>query len=504
MANFKEIPVSPDQLLMFPVSVDASIPQGSDVRILGEAMDMLDWSVFESGYSQTGCPAYPPKVLAKVLVYGYSKGIRSSRALEDAVKNDKRYIWLAGGLEPDHTTISRFRKDKQAKLKAAYKETVRICAEAGLVLLNVTATDGSKILARASRRSLYDSARLERESEAIEAIIREAEEVDAEEDARYGSAAASAVPEELADARKRKKKLEEAAARLKQDRQKRISVTDPECRVMKTSMGLRPAYNVQLTVDSANQVIVAADVVTNQADNGQLPNQLQQVAENTGLRPDHVLADTGYSDEATFKALEEMGQDALIPPCQQPQERKRKDLFASKCFGKAEGKDALICPAGRELPFYRQVKCSSGAYKEYRAFGCRDCSFYAQCVMTHCKTGRAVQVSVVADQRQAILDRLATLEGRELYALRQQIVEPTFGNIKSNMKLDRFLLDGKAGASSETWLMCMAHNLKIYIKKAANPARSLLRVCATGKTWYRAITVRAFRGLSPGKVCCSA
>ena len=96
MPNFKQMPMSPTQLLMFPVSIEEAVPKDSDVRVLSDAMDMLDWSAFESGYSETGCPPYPPKVLAKILVYGYSKGIRSSRALEDAVKNDKRYIWLAG------------------------------------------------------------------------------------------------------------------------------------------------------------------------------------------------------------------------------------------------------------------------------------------------------------------------------------------------------------------------------------------------------------------------
>jgi transposase len=107
MPNFKQMPMTPTQVLMFPVSVDEAVPRNCDVRILGEVMDLLDWSEFEAGYSETGCPAYPPQVLAKVLVYGYSKGRRSSRALEDAVKNDKRYIWLAGGLQPDHCTIAR-------------------------------------------------------------------------------------------------------------------------------------------------------------------------------------------------------------------------------------------------------------------------------------------------------------------------------------------------------------------------------------------------------------
>ncbi|MCX6375990.1 MAG: transposase [Armatimonadetes bacterium] len=158
MPNFKQMPMTPSQVLLFPMSVEESVPKDCDVRVLGEAVDLLDWSAFEAGYSETGSPPYPPKVLAKILVYGYSKGMRSSRALEDAVKNDKRYIWLAGGLEPDHCTIVRFRKQKASELRAAYRGSVRICSEAGLILLDVTATDGSKIKARASSRSPKTSA----------------------------------------------------------------------------------------------------------------------------------------------------------------------------------------------------------------------------------------------------------------------------------------------------------------------------------------------------------
>ena len=95
--------------------------------------------------------------MCKILIYGHSKGSRSSRVLEEAVKHDRRYIWLAGGLEPDCSTICRFRKEHASQLEEVYSATVRLCAEAGLVLLNVAATDGSKIPARASRRSLYDA-----------------------------------------------------------------------------------------------------------------------------------------------------------------------------------------------------------------------------------------------------------------------------------------------------------------------------------------------------------
>lgn len=468
MANFKKMPMEPTQVFLFPKSVDDSIPQECDVRAMSDAMDLLDWSVFDAGYSNEGSPPYPPRVLAKILAYGYSKGIRSSRAIEDTVKNDKRFIWLAGGLEPDHCTISRFRKDKQEALKAAYKGTVKVCMEAGLVLLNTVSTDGTKILARASKKSLFDAKRVDKVSEAIDRIFREAEEADRLDDERYGEESGSSLPPELADAKKRKEKLREIAERLKESGRKLISASDTECRVMKTTSGLRPAYNVQMTVDSDNLVIIAADVTNAETDSGQLAGQLSAIEENTGCKAEMVLADKGYSDEGTFERLSATGQEALIPPKEQPQQKDRNNLFASRCFLRDEERDVLICPAGRELTYRRQVKCSSGHYKVYTAEGCRNCSFYKRCVPTHSKTGRSVQVSIVAAEREKMKERLKTPEGKELYSLRQQTVEPVFGNIKWNMGFARFGLHGKQGAMSETWLMCIAHNLGILARRLGN------------------------------------
>jgi transposase len=473
MPNFKQMPMDPTQLMMFPSSVAESIPANADVRMLSEAMDGLDWKGLEASYAATGCPAYPPQVLCKILVYGLSKGVRSSRQLEDMAANHKCYIYLAGGLIPDHSTISRFRKDKQEWLKDAYKKTVRMCAEAGLVLLKVTATDGTKVLSKASKKSLYSERRVEKEMAAIEQILAEAEEVDRQEDEIYGSASGSEIPEELVDAKKRKEKLEEISKRLKESGRNNVSATDEECRVMKTGSGLRPAYNVQITADSAHGVIVAADVTNAENDTGQFQGQMEQVEENTGRRPETGLADTGYSDEGTYKYLAESGQDALIPPKEQPQEKKRDDLFASKCFLKDARSDVLICPAGRELTFRGIVNNHCGQYRVYRAGNCRDCSFYNECVSCKKKAARSVQISVVAQKRAEMMQRLRTDEGKRIYALRKQTVERDFANIKCNMGLDRFVLSGKEGAGSETWLACMTHNLMIYVRKAmATPSDS--------------------------------
>lgn len=475
MANFKQMPMAPTQVVMFPVSIEDSLPPDCDVRLVGEAMEALDWRGFEAAYADTGRPAYPPKVMCKLLVYGYSKGIRSSRALEEVVKHDQRYIWLAGGLRPDHTTIARFRKEHEAWFKQVYRATVRLCTEAGLVLLNTVATDGSKIPARASKRALYDTQRLAKEMAAIDQILAEAKAADRAEDELYGEGTNGKLPQQLVDAKRRRDKLAEIAARLAESGRKSVAASEADCRVMKTTQGLRPSYNAQLTVDTAHGVIVAAELTQQETDNGQLAEQLEQVAENVGCRPEVVLADTGYSDEGTFKSLTESGQEAVIPPKEQPQEAKRNDLFASRCFLPEERRDVLICPAGRELTFRRVVECSSGSYRVYTAPNCRDCSFYAECVKVQSKRGRSVQVSVVAAEREGMRQKLKTPEGKALYQLRQQTVERVISRLKVGLGLDRFGLAGVGGAGAEWWLVCAAHNLLTYLRKGAAVANKAAR-----------------------------
>mgnify|MGYP001209285519 CR=1 FL=1 len=470
MANFKEMPLPPSQLIMFPISIEAALPADCDVRMLGDAIDALDWRKFEGSYAETGCPAYPPKVLCKILIYGYSKGIRSSRMLEEAAKHDQRYIWLAGGLQPDHCTLARFRKEKPGWLKEVYRDTVRICAEVGLVLLQVTATDGTKLRARASKRSLYNAQRVAREMEAIERALAEAEAADQADAERYGEGRGDKLLAELADARQRKEKLKKIAARLAESGRHSVSATEEDCRVMQTEQGLRPAYNAQITVDGAQGVIVAAEITQQESDSGQLAGQLVQVLENTGGRPEVALADSGYSDEGTFQWLEETGQEALLPPQEHPQEAKRTDLFASRCFDHDAARDVLICPAGQELTFRRVIRGSSGSYRIYTAHNCRSCSFYAECVKVKSKRGRSVWISIVAGAREKMRQKLKTPAGRALYRLRQQLAEPVFGNFKSNLRFSRFGLAGKSGAGAELWLQCAAQNLKIYLRHTAAPA----------------------------------
>jgi len=472
MPRFKQMPLNPDQVMLFPVSVDAALPADSDVRAISEVMDLLDWSKILSSYSEEGCPAYPPQVMTRILVYAYSSGVRSSRKIEALVENDKRYIWLAGGLTPDFHTLARFRRDKWEYLVSLFEDTARLCREAGLVKLDLVAIDGSKVPGAASRRSVYDGKRIERERAAIERVLSEAEQVDHEEDERYGSSNGRELPKELADAKERKKRLERAAELLRESKREKVSVTDPDSRRMKTRWGIRNGYNLQAAVDVASQVVVAMDVIQEETDSGQLMPMIQKVKQTVGEAPKLSVADSGYCDEDTLLALESSEINALFP-VQEPTNEHHEELFRNECFIHDEDRDVLICPAGRELAFKRFNKKGSGTYRIYAAKGCQSCSFYLQCAGG--KSSRRISRSIVYGMRRKMQERMKSPQGGEQYSLRRQSVEPVFGQVKSNRGFGRLLLFGLNGAKAECALVFIAHNVlkctKMLKKTAIKPLK---------------------------------
>jgi transposase len=457
MPRYKQMPMQPDQMMLFSQSVEDALPAESDVRGFNDVMECLDYSVVESKCSQLGCPPYPPQVMVKILGYAYSKGLRSSRKIEDLLKVDIRLIWLAGGLKPDHNTIARFRKENWHELELLFKDSVRVCIEAGLVFLNAVATDGTKIKAAASKKCVYSQSKLDRQLAGVKKILQEAEEIDTAEDAMFGANSSNELPNHLRDAKARKAKLEEIAKRLKSSNKSAVVDSDADARVMKTMEGKLPAYNLQASVDTEKQIIVAMKLTQSENDIGKLPEMVEEIESNTGLCPDISLVDKGYGNEETLKWLDDK-HDALIPLQEQPQESSRNDLFSSKCFLADDERDVLICPAGRELTYRGENKTGSGMYRRYCANGCQSCSFYKECVHSG-RGSRRVDISMVFNQRKAMRERLESPTGRELYALRQETVEPVFGQMKSNQGFDRFICWGIKGSIAEVALACLAHNV---------------------------------------------
>lgn len=469
MANFRRHRMDPAQLWLLPPSLDDLVGQDSEVRLLGEAVDAMDLTALYSSYSHTGRPAYDPASVVKVLLFAYSRGVRSSRRIAELVACDVRFMWLAKGDRPDFHTIARFRREKWELLQRVFAESVRLCTRAGLVLFESLSIDGTKIKANASRTSLVAAEELR----AIEEILREAEAVDAEEDERFGEAAGRELPEGLKDPKERKTRLRQLLEELEKDQPKRVSATDPEARLMQTRVGVELCYNTQAAVDSLDQVVTAFGVVAQAWDNRQVLPMIEAAQENVGMLPDVVLADAGYSSEETLSGLHERGQQALIPSVAPAAQRDGDPAFAAAEFSYDPEHDALVCPKGRELHFRREHQGGSGRYRLYGATGCRGCSFYRQCVPGG-KGNRTIRRSVIAELRDQMRKALATEEGQAVYAVRGETVEPVFGCLKQNLGFRRFLLRGLNGATAEAAILFTVHNVKKWMRWAREMALSRL------------------------------
>lgn len=467
MAQYKEKPLEPSQLMLYGRSVDDAVPADCDVRGFADVMRCLDYSGIASKRCDVGCPPYPPDVMVKILGYAYAKGVRSSRKIESHLNYDVRFMWLAGGLKPDHNTIARFRKENHKELKELFVGSARLCCEAGLVYLSVVSVDGSKMRASASRKQIYNQARVDREMAAVEKILQEAEEIDRAEDEQDAKPIDNKLPDDLVDAKARKAKLEGIAKQLSEGPGEYAVASEPESRVMKTTDGKRPAYNLQACVDAQNQVIVAMELTQAENDYGQMPGMASAVEATTGMIPDVLLADAGYPDEGTLLWAEGYKSDVLMPVGQHWREAERDDLFASSCFELDEERDILICPAGQELTFRGEYWTGHGFYRRYECCNCKSCSFRSMCV-NNGRGNRRISISRVEPLRRKMRQKLKSEEGKRLYKLRSQTVEPVFGQGKSNRGLSRFLAHGFDGAEAESSLMCMCHNvLKLMNSTAA-------------------------------------
>jgi len=420
--RFYDLP-SQDQAPLLARSLRQEVEGERGVLDLDAAVKQLDLSRIEAHYSRVGAPGYPPEVLLAVLIYGYSLGLRASRQLEAACKYDVRFRFLAHGLRPDFRTLCRFRRNQAEALQQLFRQTVTLCQGTDLVSLGRVATDGSKVRANRSRRALREAER------AFALALQEAESADAD------------LPAETP-----------AEACPPASRRACPCSGEEECALMKLAAeGIQPAYNGQLAVDEANQVIVAQEVIAAPNDQGQLAPLLMQVERNCGEAPESALADGGYLNQEDLEQVERQGITPYLPVPEQGVARMEW----------MEAEQAFRCPQGELLRAYR----IRNGKQIYRTRHCSGCPQAKACKVT----GRAKELHILPDS--GALRRLAARMnemGKTIYRARSKIVEPIFACFKHNWGFRRFLLRGRRGAGAEWSLLCIAHNLR---KWAAGPAQ---------------------------------
>jgi transposase len=421
-------PYLPDQDFLLPPSPQDWLPEDHLAYFVSDVVDQLDLSAIELVYEkeERGQPPYHPRMMTKVLVYGYCVGVFSSRRIAKRLVEDVGFRVVAAGNQPDFRTLSDFRKLHLEALQGLFDQVLQISFEAGKIKLGRVALDGSKVKANASKHKAMSYGRMpevqKRLREEVKALLQAAEAADAEEDWRYGGergdeevvAELARRESRLARIREAKKTLE-ARARAeaekkgkppetaKPEEKDQYNFTDPESRIMKGADGFVQAYNAQIAVEEDYQLIVGQAVTQAANDKEQLPAMVETIAQQSGQAPEQVLADSGYCSEKVLETWE-----------RQPAGKQAIDLY---------------------LATERQKHGEPHA---------------------GCKRGRLPKGATRVDRMRR---KLQTRAGAAVYAARKGIVEPVFGQIKQVRGFRQFLLRGLAKVRGEWALVCLTHNI---------------------------------------------
>ena len=424
---------NPHQDLLLPPNLKEWLPEGHLSYFIDEVVDKLDIEAFYTPYQGDGRrkAPYEPRMMLKVLIYGYATGVFSSRKLAMKLEEDVAFRLLGAGNFPAHRTLRAFRQRHLEHFKDIFVQVVKIASEVGLMSLGTVAIDGTKVKANASKHKAMSYQRMQQKEAALKqqiaALCTQAGSTDTHEDTLYGEdRRGDELPDELQHAQARMEKIAAAKARLEAaqkqhdeakgrhandqrkppkgggpykrdfgvpDDKAQSNFTDPDSRIMKTSNGFDQCFNGQLAVDADYQLIAENSLGANGTDNNELLPMVKGVEANSGEKPQTVLADAGYKSEANLAGLE-----------------------------------------GQQIEGYVSLGRQD---KEPQAI---DSEKYP------------------ATQRMA--ERLSEAQGQERYAERKWIVEAVNGWIKRVLGFRQFSVRGLSAAQGEWDLVCLALNLR--------------------------------------------
>jgi len=462
-----------DQIILFPECIDDYIAEDSTVRVIDEYVEQLDLKKLafsKAECSTTGRPPYNPKDLLKLYIYGFLNRIRSSRRLEHEAIRNIEVIWLLKKLRPDFKTIADFRKDNKIALKNVFREFNKLCDEWELFGKELVAVDGSKFRACNSKRNNFSNKKIDRHlkyiEEKIENYLKELEESDVIEacDKKHDSVKIKSRIQEL---RKRKQKYETLKEKLEETGKSEISTTDPDARLMVgNNNAVDVSYNVQTTVDSKHNLIADFKISQKPNDLGELDNMALRAKKLFGGKEFEVLADKGYYNAKDLKKCVENGITPYVTKQIYSNGTGDKDFYSDK-FKYDKSKNVYICPANREIYFYKNRKKKDVGIisYEYRNFeACKNCEYKSRC--TKSEKGRIINRHVDQDFLDTI--DLQTELNMDKYKLRQMIVEHPYGTIKRGWGAYYLLTKRKISVKAEMALAFLSYNMRRVISILGN------------------------------------
>ena len=448
------------QMELFPPCIEDYVAADAPVRaydVMVEALDLNKLGIVWDSH-KVGNSSYDPKSMLKLLVYGYSYGVRSSRKLERETNYNLSFMWLTGGLKPDHKTISEFRRKNKSALKNVLKQCAQLCIRLDLVEGNTLFVDGSKIRASASINNSWTKERCEKSlkkiEKQIEAILTECENVDQAEE---GKSSLVKMKEGLKDHEALKAKVKNIMAELKVEGKSSTNTTDSDCTRIHGRQGSHAGFNAQNVVDEKHGLIVHSDVVNDNNDLEQFADQIDQANKTLDKKCKQACGDAGYANCDELEKIDAQGIKVIVPSQKQVRDKKPKPF--DKCnFQYDKEKDCYICPEGQCLK-YRSVE-TSRKRKVYGIGGsvCKACCHFGVCT-TDRINGRKITRMLNEEIREKFELQYKESASQETYRLRKEKVELPFGHIKHNLKVSGFLLRGLGGVRAEMSLFSTCFNM---------------------------------------------
>lgn len=447
-----------DQQELFPQSIEEYVSSDDPVRAYDAFVEALDFNSLNMALDENkvGNPEYNPKAMLKLLIYGASYGIRSSRKLERAIYHNLSFIWLVSGLKPDHKTIAKFRKDNVPVLKNALKACAQMCIKLDLITGNSLFVDGSKIRANASIKNTWTKEKcqeyLKKIDRRIETVLDECETIDSQE---QNQPSLVKLNKEIKDKQALKTKVQAILEELKQDDKKSVNTIDKECARINSVQGSYAGYNAQTVVDEKHGLIVNTDVVSENNDVNQFANQIGQANETLGKKCAIACADSGYANTEQLKQID-LQDIRVIVPSQKQASKKEPEEFDKERFNYNSIEDCYICPKGHKLTYeYNYGKTKR--YKITKSSICLQCNCFGKC--TNSLRGRRINRLIDEETRLRLEAQYLQPEAQAIYKLRKQKVELPFGHIKRNLGVKDFLLRGIDGVKAEMSVLAACFNM---------------------------------------------
>jgi len=505
-------PVHRDPLLL-PVVLSEQIQPGTFEFALDHLVDHeLDLSALDAKFrnDETGASAYDPRVMLKIVLLAYSRGLNTSRRIEAACRQNVLFMAISGDSQPSYTHIAKFVRELGEQIQPLFTQVLLVCDRQGLIGRQMFAFDGVKLPSNASKERSGTHAELRHRAERLDKAARKMIELHCSRDAKDEPGdGGGGRQRRIDDLHREAQAVREFLAREQPRRnvkgqELKSNVTDNDSAKMATSKGVIQGYAAQAAVDASHQVIVAADVIGSGSEQSMLLPMIGQ-ARAVANEDTVMTADAGFHSHDNMDALYEAGIPALVADGQM---RKRDERFAGQQRhrakpdplhdkSKAQEKsirlfrpadfivdaqnNCCICPAGQKL-YSSGSRCRINAREAHRykgtIRGCGQCTVREQCLRHPERTAirqvaiftkGAASAHVATELMKRAID---SARGRAIYSQRIATVEPVFANIRHTKRLDRFTLRGKEKVGTQWRLYCLVHNIEKLARKAERGTRN--------------------------------